>query len=127
MIYVKDTDKSVEQAVADVEAAVQRHGFGVLHTYDFKATLHAKGFDLPNECRVLEVCNPKQASEILKSDMRINLALPCRISVYEDAGRTKIGMIRPTALLGLISGSGALGQAAEEVERTVVAIIEESA
>jgi uncharacterized protein (DUF302 family) len=127
MIYVKDTDKSVDQAVADVEASVQRHGFGVLHTYDFKATLESKGFELPNECRVLEVCNPKQASEILKSDMRINLALPCRISVYEDAGRTKIGMIQPTALLRLVSESGALSQAAEEVERTVVAIIDESA
>jgi len=126
MIYVKSSDKSVEQAAADVEAAAQRHGFGVLHSYDFKATLRSKGFDLPNECRVLEVCNPRQASEILRSDMRVNMALPCRISVYEDAGRTRIGMIRPTALLGLISESGELGKAASEVERTVEAIIDES-
>jgi len=46
--------------------------------------------------------------------------------VYEDAGQTKIGMIQPTGLLGLISDSGELRQAAEEVERTVVAIIEDS-
>ncbi len=126
MIYVRSTDKSVEEAASAVEASVQRHGFGVLHTYDFTATLRAKGFDLPNECRVLEVCNPKQAFEILRNDMRVNMALPCRISVYEDSGQTKIGMIRPTALLGLVSQSGELGKAAEEVERTVAAIIEES-
>jgi len=126
VIYVRSTDKSVEEAAADLEASVQRHGFGVLHTYDFKATLRSKGFDLPNECRILEVCNPKQASEILRNDMRVNMALPCRISVYEDDGQTKIGMIRPTALLGLVSESGELSKAAEEVERTVTAIIEES-
>ncbi len=126
MIYVRDTDKSVEDATAAVLASVQRHGFGVLHSYDFRATLRAKGFELPNECRVLEVCNPRQASEILRNDMRVNMALPCRISVYEDAGQTRIGMIPPTDILGLISESAELGQAAEEIERTIVAIIEES-
>ncbi|MFQ5720137.1 MAG: DUF302 domain-containing protein [Acidobacteriota bacterium] len=126
MKYVRDTDKSVDEAVSDVEAAVQRHGFGVLHTYDFKATLRSKGFDLPDECRVLEVCNPRQASEILRTDMSVNMALPCRISVYEDGGQTRIGMIRPTALLKLVSESAGLASSAEEVERTIVAIIDES-
>lgn len=126
MLHVRETRKSVDAAVADVTAAVQRHGFGVLHTYDFKATLHSKGFELPHECRVLEVCNPRQASEILATDMTVNLALPCRISVYEDGGRTRVGMIRPTAMLHLISQSPALAQTAEEVERTLVAIIDES-
>lgn len=126
MKYVRDTDKSVDEAVSDVEAAVQRHGFGVLHTYDFKATLRSKGFDLADECRVLEVCNPRQASEILRTDMSVNMALPCRISVYEDGGQTRIGMIRPTALLKLVSESAGLASSAEEVERTIVAIIDES-
>ena len=125
-MYIRTTTKSVDDAVSDLEAAIQRHGFGVLHTYDFRATLNSKGFDLPNECRVLEVCNPKQASEILKQDMKVNMALPCRISVYEDNGQTNIGMIPPTALLSLISESGELSQAAEEVEKTAIAIIEES-
>jgi uncharacterized protein (DUF302 family) len=126
MPYIRDTDKSVDQAVADVEAAVQRHEFGILHTYDFRATLAAKGFDLPSECRVLEICNPGLASEMLHNDMTLNLALPCRLSVYEDTGQTKIGMIPPTAVLGLVSQSEELRKAAQEVEKTVTAIIDES-
>lgn len=126
MPYIRDTEKSVQRAVADVKASVQRHGFGVLHTYDFKETLHAKGFELPNECHVLEICNPRQASEILNNDMSINLVLPCRVSVYEDGGRTRIGMIPPTALLSLVSQSDEIRQAAQDVERTVAAIISES-
>lgn len=126
MLYIRETKKSVDQAVVDFEASVQRHGFGVLHAYDFKATLAGKGFELANECRVLEICNPKLASEILHKDMSVNMALPCRVSIYEEDGRTRIGMIPPTSLLALISASKDLAAAAQDVERTVAAIIEES-
>lgn len=126
MLYVKESAKSVDEATRDLEEAVARHGFGILHTYDFQKTLRDKGFDLARPCRVLEVCNPKQASEVLKRDMSINLALPCRISVYEDGGRTRIGMLRPTALLGLLSQAEGLREVAEEVERATVAMIDEA-
>ena len=126
MLYIKETGKSVEQALRDLEASISKHGFGLLHQYDFKQTLKDKGFDLPNECRVLEVCNPKQASEVLKLDMAINLALPCRISVYQQGGKTLIGMIPPSTLLGLISPSSQLQELAEGVERTTRQIIDDA-
>ena len=85
-----------------------------------------KGFDLPNECRVLEVCNPKQACEVLHMDMAINLALPCRISIYEEAGGTFIGMIPPSTLLGLISASAELRELAQGVEDTTRQIIDDA-
>ena len=43
MYYVVETDKSFEQAAADLEAAVTRHGFGVLHVHDLGQTLRSKG------------------------------------------------------------------------------------
>lgn len=126
MLYIKETGKSLEQALQDLEASISKHGFGLLHQYDFKQTLKDKGFDLPNECRVLEVCNPKQASEVLQLDMAINLALPCRISVYQQDGKTLIGMIPPSTLLGLISSSAPLQELAEGVERTTREIIDDA-
>ena len=126
MLYIKETSKSVEQALRDLEASISKHGFGLLHQYDFKQTLKDKGFDLPNECHVLEVCNPKQASEVLKLDMAINLGLPCRISVYQQGGKTLIGMIPPSTLLGLISSSAQLLELAEGVERTTRQIIDDA-
>ena len=103
MRYVVDSDKTVDQATADLEAAVLEHGFGVLHTYDLKQTLAKKGVELPQECRILEVCNPRQAARVLGEDMGMNVALPCRISVYQDGGKTRIGMVRPTSLLAGLS------------------------
>lgn len=126
MQYVKETSKSVEQAEIDLKEAVARHNFGVLHVYNLKETLKNKGFDLPAECRVLEVCNPQQAIKVLSSDMSMNMALPCRISVYEEAGTTKIGMIRPSALLQMLSQSEDLKEVAEEVEGDIIKMIDEA-
>ena len=39
MIYKKQTSKPLAQAVEAMQAAVKAHGFGVLHTYDFKQTV----------------------------------------------------------------------------------------
>jgi uncharacterized protein (DUF302 family) len=58
--------------------------------------------------------------------MTVNLALPCRISVYEEAGKVKIGMVRPTALLGVFPGADALRPVAEEVEREAKKMIDEA-
>ncbi len=126
MLYIKETRKSVEQAFHDLEASIKQHGFGLLHHYDFKQTLKEKGFELQNECRVLEVCNPKQASEVLRMDMAINMALPCRISIYEEAGKTFIGMIPPSDVLGLISQSPELLDLAQGVEASTRQIIDDA-
>lgn len=125
-LYISETSKSVDQAVHDVEAAVVKNGFGVLHTYDFRKTLAEKGFDLPQECRVLEVCSPRQASEVLGMDMSLNLVLPCRLSIYQDKGRTLIGMVPPSALLSLVSVDPAIAKAAATVEQTMKAIIDDA-
>ena len=126
MQYVVETSKSVEQASTDLEAAVKKHNFGVLHVHNLRETLKKKGFDLPNECRILEVCNPQQAIGVLTEDMSMNMALPCRISVYEEGGKTKIGMIKPTTLLASLSQSEVLMGIAEEVERKTIQMIEEA-
>ena len=79
-----------------------------------------------NACRILEVCNPQRAVQVLTRNMTTNLALPCRISVYQEQGKTKIGMIRPTALLALFPGAAALKTVAEEVERETMRMIDEA-
>lgn len=126
MKYVVETQKSVNQAEADLCAAVQRHKFGVLHIHDLQETMKKKGVDFENACRILEICNPKSAKEVLTADMDMNFALPCRVSVYSDHGKTKIGMIKPADMLKSLSDSPVLARVAEEVEESMIKIIEEA-
>ena len=43
MYYIIETSKSFAQASADLESAVKRHGFGVLHVHDLGTALRNKG------------------------------------------------------------------------------------
>ena len=126
MLYIVETKKDVETAARDLEAAVRRNKFGVLHVHDLQKTLKEKGVDFPNACKILEVCNPHRAMQVLTQNMQVNMALPCRISVYQEGGTTKIGMIRPTALLALFPGSAELKPVAEEVEHETIRMIDEA-
>ena len=114
------------QAAADLEESVKRNGFGVLHIHDLGNTLRSKGVDFKQQCKVFEVCNPQQASRVLATDMRLNMALPCRISVYTENGKTMIGMIAPSAVLASLSTQPALAQGAQEGEAKTRQMIDEA-
>lgn len=126
MYYIVDSDKPFERASADLESAVKRHGFGVLHVHDLGATLRSKGIAFDEQCKVFEVCNPGQAAKVLATDMRLNMALPCRISVFTDSGRTKIGLIKPVQMLSALSKDAALVQVAREVEDQTIRMVDEA-
>jgi RNA polymerase-binding protein DksA len=127
MYYIVPTAKNVDDAARDLEAAVQKHAFGVLHVYDLKETLAKKGYPLGAQCKIFEVCNPQHASQVLQRDIRVNMALPCRISVFEDNGTTKIGTVLPAEILRALSHDRELAVVAETVEATIKAIIEDAA
>ena len=126
MYYIVETNKSFNQASADLESAVKRHNFGVLHVHDLGTTLRSKGIAFDEECKVFEVCNPGQAAKVLSTDMRLNMALPCRISVYTEKGKTMIGLIRPAQMLSALSQDAALVQVANEVEAQTIQMVDEA-
>ena len=126
MKHIVSSTKSVDQAAADLEQAVTANQFGVLHIHDLKATMKAKGIDFPHECRIFEVCNPHQAKAVLSEDMSLNMALPCRISVWEEDGGTRIGTLEPTALLAALNDTPELRKIAAQVEETIKLIIQQA-
>ena len=126
MYYVAETEKSFDEASADLDAAVKAHGFGVLHVHDLGSTLRSKGVAFEEQCKVFEVCNPQQAAKVLSSDMRLNMALPCRISVFTDGGKTKIGLIRPAEMLAGLSQQTDLLAVAEEVEAQTIRMVDDA-
>jgi len=126
MLYTVQTSKAVEQAGQDLEAAGKRHQFGVLAVHDLQASMAKHGLMFPKPCRIYEVCQPQQAQRVLEANTAIATALPCRIAVYTEGGRTTLAMIRPTVLLGLFN-EPRLKSIACEVEQELVAIMDEAA
>jgi uncharacterized protein (DUF302 family) len=126
MYYIADTPKSFDDASRDLEAAVKKHGFGVLHVHDLAATLRSKGIEFGEQCRVFEVCNPVKAAKVLSVDMRLNMVLPCRISVFTEKGRTRIGLVRPVQMLASLSQDPQLLETAQEVEDKTIQMVKDA-
>ena len=125
MIYIKSTSKSVAEVAKALETVVPAHKFGLLHIHDLKQTMANKGVEFPPECRVFEVCNPHHAAAVLGENIRVNLALPCRIGVWNDGGETKVGTLLPTELMGIFGNSTTMAATAAEVEKIMLAIIDD--
>ena len=78
-----------------------------------------------NECLIYEVCHPQQAKKVLDENMSVSTALPCRISIYEEGGKTILATLKPTTLFAMFN-IPQLEQAAQEVEESILEIMKEA-
>jgi len=93
MIYKITTDKPLQMVKNELAEHAKECGFGVLGSYEFQKILHSKGLQLDKDITVYELCNPKAAKEALEIMPEISVYLPCRLSLYEDNGKTVISTI----------------------------------
>lgn len=123
--YTVETAKTPGQAIEDLTGHLKEDQFGVLWQLDMKDKLHEKGVDLDMTYHILEVCNPVEAKRVLMENALVGYFLPCKIAVYEENGTTKIGLPKPTALIGLVQNDK-LMEIASEIESRLIACIDKS-
>jgi len=126
MLFTLSTNKTVSQAATALEAAVQANHFGVMQVHNLKETMAKKGVEFTRACLIFEVCQPQQAKKVLDENMSVSTALPCRISIYEEGGKTVLATLKPTVLLAMFN-TPKLAGVAHEVEATMVKIMQEAA
>lgn len=126
MLFQISTAKTVPDTAAALQTAVQANHFGVMHVHNLKETMARKGVDFGPACLVFEVCSPQQAKTVLEANLGISTALPCRISLYEEDGKTVLATLRPTVLLAMFN-MPELEQVAREVETAIIKIMTEAA
>ena len=125
MLIKLSTDKTVSETAAALQAAVEANHFGVMQVHNLKETMVKKGVEFAHECLIFEVCQPQQAKKVLDQNMSVSTALPCRISVYEENGKTVLATLKPTTLLAMFNVPQ-LEPVAREVEDTLVKIMNEA-
>ncbi len=125
MLIKYPTKKTVSDAAAALHAAVQANHFGVMQVHNLRETMAKKGVEFAHECLIFEVCQPQQAKKVLDENMSVCTALPCRISIYEEGGKTILATLKPTTLLALFN-TPQLEGVAQEVEDTIVKIMKEA-
>jgi uncharacterized protein (DUF302 family) len=125
MLFKLSSDKSLSEAAAALQGAVQANGFGVMQVHNLRETMTKKSVDLGRECLIFEVCQPRQAKKVLEENMSISTMLPCRISLYEEGGKTILASLKPTALLAMFN-TPHLEAVARNIEETILKIMKET-
>ena len=125
MLFEVESPKSIDQVCQDLEKAVVEHKFGVMTVHNLKETMNKKGVEFDRECRIFEVCNPRQAKRVLEKNMELSTALPCRISVFTEGGKVKLATLKPTVLISQFNAPE-LQPVAKEVEDTLMEIMREA-
>ena len=125
MLYEKPAAGTAEEILARLAEAVAANKFGILSQLDLRAKLAEKGVAFAPVCWIIEVCNPVQAQRVLEQEIGLATFLPCRICLYERAGALTLGTLLPSKLLAGM-GQPALMPVAEEVEATILRIIDQA-
>lgn len=126
MVFEVKSTKSLDQIGRDLEDAASRHKFGVLTVHDLQEKMQEKGIEMDREVRIFEVCNPKQAKEVIEANPKVSTALPCRISVYREGEGYTLSTLRPTDTMKAFDDAS-IDNVAQQVEDAMIAIMKEAA
>ena len=123
--YSVVTDKTIDAAIQSLEETLKENKFGLLWQMNIPEKLQEKGVEFDMPFRVLEVCNPHEAKRVLTHNPLVGYFLPCKIVVYELAGKTHIGMPKPSVLMNIIDDP-ALVTLAQNIEDSLKKSIDEA-
>ena len=88
LIYT--SNKSVKEIDLVFEKETINVGMGLLKTYNYAEMVADKGFPIEGDVMVYEICQAKIASKVLTTNRDFAPFMPCRISVYDNNGKTMI-------------------------------------
>ena len=123
LTYTVKTHKAIDEIITNVTEELKKIGFGVLETLDFKKILTEKGLEFADNYRLMEVCNPNLAKQVLEANPDLGLLLPCTIAVYQKENANYISLAKPTTLLSVMSENN-LKFSGKEIEENLIKIID---
>lgn len=126
---VRTTKLRFDEALAQMEVALKKEGFGVLCQIDIQAKLKEKlAIDFPRYV-ILGACNPPLAQQALQRDINLGLLLPCNAVVYEEGGQVHVGAVDAVKMLSVTNHAemeGLARQVNEKLRRALDSVAPQS-
>jgi len=101
--FLKVLECTVNEGIDKITLLLKEEGFGIITRIDVKQTLKEKiGVDF-REYTILGACNPGFAFNVLTTEDKIGLFLPCNIVVQDvGEGKCEIAAINPKSTMSSI-------------------------
>ncbi len=121
-----ESELSVDDTAAALEAAAAEANWGHLATHDLAARMAARGINFPVPVRIVEICHPEYANGVLSDDLEISAAMPCRVAIFEKEGKTWMSTILPSKILPHYSMGENGNAAGETAEKELLEILQKA-
>jgi uncharacterized protein (DUF302 family) len=128
MIQVHESKLSLDDTVSTLEKAALDRKWKVPKIYDIQKTLVDSGFPDMTPLKILSICQPSHAYNILKEDKDkiVTAIMPCRMAVYKgNDGKVYIAEMNMGMMTKMFGGNIAriMGQVAIEEKEMVEPLI----
>lgn len=126
MFVVHESKLGFDETVETIAQSAKDNKWSMPHMYDLQATMKKHNLDV-NPVKVLSLCKPEHAYQILNSDevRSVSALMPCRVAVYEKGGKTYVSMLN-AGLFSKFMGkkvSSVMGAASSENEQILTPVI----
>jgi uncharacterized protein (DUF302 family) len=131
-LYLKESEKSVTQFVADFAAIVKANEFVVnnLDTMDMKQTFRAHGGQVPDEfdLHMIQVCKPTKADKSLTANPERSILMPKFVHVFSKNGKTQIRYLSYSAadIAALVPGDEQFPESLAQTFTKIRSMIDEA-
>ncbi len=129
MLRIRRSRLPVDETVARICKEAQKEGWSVPKIYDMKESLAKGGHPIDEEIRIISLCKPVYARQVLGRDEYRKMAaiMPCRIGVYRAGDGAVYVAQMNTGLMGRMFGrfiGAVMGRVSEEEHRFLAHVTE---
>jgi len=94
--------QSIVKISERVPTACENYKFALLQTYVYHEIVESKGFPIKRKVFIYEICQAKTAAAMLTDFPHFSIFMPCKLAIYEDAGKTIISTMNMEIMLNAI-------------------------
>jgi uncharacterized protein (DUF302 family) len=123
MIVTHPSSMGFDDTVSAIEESLRRQGWVSSGTLDMQASLARHGRSLGHRVKIVKLCQPDYAVDVLATDRHVASLMPCSIAIWEDDGGRVFLSKMNTGLMGKLFGGNIARVMGQHVARDEKAIL----
>ena len=118
------SNHDIEKIAQKVQMECEKHQFALLKTYNYHEIVESKGFPIERKVYIYEICQAKTASAMLTEYPHFSIFMPCKLAIYENAGKTVISTMNMEFMLKAVKSNQELYKEAINLFNTLKSLMD---
>ena len=106
MVVTQQSKLDFDETVSALEQSIEDNGWVVSTVMDMNKSMAAHGVEFEFPVKIIKLCNPNYAKEVLQTDRYIASMMPCSFAVWkDDNNKTYISKMNTSLLAKMFGGN----------------------